>query len=278
MKTKQKFLYETSNQYWLNDLGLKPDFPIIIAGPCAVESYQITIKTALILKKMGINILRGGAYKPRTSPYSFQGLEEKGLDILKTARKKSGIKIVTELVDAALYEKVAEVADIIQIGSRNAQNFSLLKRVGKGKKPVLLKRGMMNTVEEFLMSAEYILSQGNGKVILCERGVRTFDNTLRNTLDVGAIAVLKSKTNLPVIVDPSHASGVKNYVLPLALAGMAAGAQGVIVEVHPEPDKALCDGKQSLNINEFSVLYNKIVEFYSFNKCKHQITNMYNYN
>jgi 3-deoxy-7-phosphoheptulonate synthase len=267
LKTLQaKYEYEKVNNLWLNSLTHNGGKPLIIAGPCAVEDYQTVLKTAIYLLKSGVKYMRAGAYKPRTSPYSFQGLGKMGLDILKAVKKETGIKIVTELVSEMYYPEVDEVTDIIQIGSRNAQNFELLKCAGKGVKPVLLKRGMMNTVEEFLFAAEYVLSEGNSKVILCERGIRSFDNTLRNTLDVGAIAVLKSKTNLPVIVDPSHASGKRKFVIPLACAGMAAGADGIIVEVHPEPEFAKCDGKQSVDLKTFIELKHRINEMYTYSR------------
>lgn len=227
-----------------------PEF-VVMAGPCAVESEEQMMECASIVKQGGAHILRGGAFKPRTSPYSFQGMEEKGLKILEKAREKTGLPIVTEVMDTNDVDLVEASTDILQIGARNVQNFALLKRVGQSKKPILLKRGMMTTVEELLMSAEYILSSGNDKVILCERGIRTFETSTRNTLDISAIPVLKGLTHLPVIVDPSHAAGHWKYVLPLSRAAIAAGADGLLVEVHPEPERAVSDGLQSLKPEKF---------------------------
>jgi len=204
-----------------------------------------------VTKKAGAHILRGGAFKPRTSPYSFQGLEEEGLKLLKKVRERTGLPIVTEVVSPADVDLVEAHADILQIGARNVQNFALLKKAGQARKPVLLKRGMMTTIEELLMSAEYILSEGNSQVILCERGIRTFETATRNTLDLSAVVVLKQLSHLPVIVDPSHAAGHWKFVAPLARAAVAVGADGIIVEVHPEPEKAVCDGMQSLKPEKF---------------------------
>jgi 3-deoxy-7-phosphoheptulonate synthase len=229
-----------------------------MAGPCAVESEEQMMECAAIVKKGGAHILRGGAFKPRTSPYSFQGMEEEGLKILEKAREKTGLPIVTEVMDTNNVDMVEASTDILQIGARNVQNFALLKRVGQSRKPVLLKRGMMTTVEELLMSAEYILSSGNDKVILCERGIRTFETSTRNTLDISAIPVLKGLTHLPVIVDPSHAAGHWKYVLPLSRAAIAAGADGLLVEVHPEPEKAVSDGLQSLKPKKFYCLMEEL--------------------
>ncbi|MFH0786082.1 MAG: 3-deoxy-7-phosphoheptulonate synthase [Pseudomonadota bacterium] len=227
-----------------------PEF-MVMAGPCSVESEEQLMESAHIIKKGGAQILRGGAYKPRTSPYSFQGLEEEGLKLLKKVREKTGLPVVTEVMSTTDVELVEEYADILQIGTRNIQNFALLKRVGQIRKPVLLKRGLMTTIEELLLSAEYILSSGNDQVILCERGIRTFETATRNTLDLSAVPVLKELTHLPVIVDPSHATGHWKYVLPLSLAAMAVGADGLLIEVHPQPEKALCDGSQSLRPEKF---------------------------
>ncbi|MDD5713006.1 MAG: 3-deoxy-7-phosphoheptulonate synthase [Smithellaceae bacterium] len=224
---------------------------VVMAGPCAVESEEQMMESAYIAKKGGADILRGGAFKPRTSPYSFQGMEEDGLKLLAMARERTGLPVVTEVVNPADVELVESYADVMQIGARNVQNFALLKEVGQSKKPVLLKRGMMTTIEELLMSAEYILSAGNQRVILCERGIRTFETATRNTLDLSAVPVLKQMTHLPVIVDPSHAAGNWRYVLPLSRAAMAVGADGLIVEVHPEPDHAVSDGVQSLKPEKF---------------------------
>jgi len=230
----------------------------VIAGPCSVESWTQILATAQGVKKAGAGVLRGGAYKPRTSPYTFQGLEEKGLELLKRARERTGLPVVTELTKESALELVARHADMIQIGARNMQNFDLLKAVGQVDKPVLLKRGMASTIREWLMSAEYILSQGNMNVILCERGIRTFETETRNTLDLSAVAVLKRETHLPVIVDPSHATGNRQYVEDMALAAVAAGADGLMIEVHPNPHEALSDGAQSLTLNEFAALMNRV--------------------
>jgi 3-deoxy-7-phosphoheptulonate synthase len=238
------------------DIG-GPEF-VVMAGPCSVESEEQLMESAYIIKKGGAQILRGGAYKPRTSPYSFQGLEEEGLKLLKKVREKMGLPVVTEVMSTVDVELVEEYADILQIGTRNIQNFALLKRVGQVRKPVLLKRGMMTTIEELLMSAEYILSSGNDQVILCERGIRTFETATRNTLDLSAIPVLKELTHLPVIVDPSHATGHWKYVLPLSLGAMAVGADGLLIEVHPQPEKALCDGSQSLKPEKFYQLMEEL--------------------
>ncbi len=231
---------------------------IVIAGPCSVESEKQILTAAREVKKRGAKILRGGAFKPRTSPYSFQGLKEKGLELLKLAKKETGLPVITEALSIAQLEKVAEVADIIQIGARNMQNFALLEAAGKMKKPVMLKRGMMATMEEFLMSAEYVLSNGNPNVILCERGIRTFEKYTRNTLDISAIPMLKSLSHLPVVSDPSHGTGKRNLVIPVSLASVAAGADGLMVEVHPEPEKALSDGAQSLTPEMFGDLMERV--------------------
>jgi 3-deoxy-7-phosphoheptulonate synthase len=224
---------------------------VVIAGPCSVESRDGLIRAAEEVRTAGASILRGGAYKPRTSPYAFQGLEEEGLKILAEAREMTGLPVITEVVNPEDVDLVAEYVDILQVGARNVQNFALLKRLGDVPNPILLKRGMMTTIDEFLMSAEYILSAGNEKVILCERGIRTFETATRNTLDISAVPVLKERTHLPVIVDPSHASGHWQYVHSLSLASIAAGADGLMVEVHPEPDLAMCDGPQSLKPKKF---------------------------
>ena len=227
---------------------------LVIAGPCSVESREGLLRAAWEVKDLGAAVLRGGAYKPRTSPYAFQGLEEEGLKILAEAREETGLPVITEVVNPEDVDLVAGYVDILQVGARNVQNFALLKRLGNVPNPILLKRGMMTTIDEFLMSAEYILSAGNEKVVLCERGIRTFENATRNTLDISAVPVLKERTHLPVIVDPSHASGHWQYVHSLSLASIAAGADGLMVEVHPEPDLALCDGPQSLKPKKFQEL------------------------
>ena len=219
----------------------------IIAGPCSVENELMVMKTAEFLVTNGVKFLRAGAFKPRTSPYAFQGMGEEGLQILKRVREKTGIGIVTELMDTEYAAAVEDAADVIQIGTRNMQNFSLLKRVGKCRKPVLLKRGMSATLEEWLMAAEYVLAGGNYQVILCERGVRTFADHSRNTLDLSVIPPAKSLSHLPIFVDPSHGTGKRAYVPAMSLAALAAGADGLMIEVHPEPDRALSDGAQSLD-------------------------------
>ncbi|WDV44338.1 3-deoxy-7-phosphoheptulonate synthase [Clostridiaceae bacterium M8S5] len=230
----------------------------IIAGPCSVESKQQLISIAEEIKESGASFLRGGAFKPRTSPYSFQGMREEGLELLKLAREKTGLPIVTELMSADKIERFVEDVDVIQIGARNMQNFDLLKEVGKTKKPILLKRGMSATIEELLMAAEYIMSEGNEHVILCERGIRTFEKYTRNTLDLSAIPVIKKHSHLPVIVDPSHAAGLWWLVEPLAKAALAVGADGLMVEVHNDPANARCDGQQSITPERFNDLVSKL--------------------
>jgi 3-deoxy-7-phosphoheptulonate synthase len=237
----------------------------VIAGPCSVESEKQIIETAIRVKKAGARMLRGGAFKPRTSPYAFQGLEEEGLRLLAKAREASGLPFVTEVINPEDVELVGEYADVLQIGARNVQNFSLLRRVGKFGKPIVLKRGMSTTIQEFLMSAEYVLSEGCKNVILCERGIRTFENATRNTLDISAVPVIHERSHLPIIIDPSHATGARAYVAPLCFAAMACGADGIMVEVHPDPQKALCDGPQSLRIEDFALLMKKLKKLSVFN-------------
>lgn len=227
---------------------------VIIAGPCAVESKEQLFETVRSVKKSGAKVIRGGAFKPRSSPYSFQGMGEEGLKLLSQISSETGLPVVTEVMDTRQVELVAKYADMLQVGSRNMQNFPLLKEVGKCQKPVLLKRGMMATIEEFLLAAEYILSQGNKQVILCERGIRTFETSTRNTLDLSAIPMLKSLTHLPVIADPSHGTGLRWMVPDMAKAAVAVGADGLIMEVHNNPETALCDGHQSLNLEEYNHL------------------------
>src|SRR5881296_2832584 len=224
----------------------------LIAGPCSVEYREQTLETARAVAAAGATMLRGGAFKPRTSPYTFQGLGQEALEILKEAREETGLPIVTELMDPRHVEEVVDATDVIQIGARNMSNFSLLSEVGRAPKPVLLKRGLSSTVEDLLMAAEYIVKEGNSEVILCERGIKTFETATRFTLDIGAIPVLKQETHLPVIVDPSHAAGRRDLVLPLARAAVAAGADGIIVEVHPEPEHALCDAAQQIPAADFA--------------------------
>ena len=229
----------------------------IIAGPCSVEDRGQLLESAHVVKEAGAHALRGGAFKPRSSPYSFQGLGEEGLQILAEAREQTGLPIVTEIMTPEQLPLISEYADMLQIGARNMQNYELLKTVGRSTLPVLLKRGMMATLEELLMSAEYILAEGNRNVILCERGIRTFEKYTRNTTDINAVPVLKSLTHLPVILDPSHGVGKWNFVTPVALAGIAAGADGLIIEVHPNPEEALSDGGQSLIPERFANLVQK---------------------
>ena len=231
---------------------------VVMAGPCAVESREQLLESAAIVKQAGATFLRGGAYKPRTSPYSFQGLEEQGLKFLAEAREVTGLKIVTEVVDPQSVAVVAEYADVLQIGARNMQNFQLLKTVGRAGKPVLLKRGIAATIEEWLNAAEYVMNEGNYKVMLCERGIRTFETATRNTLDLSAVAVLKNACHLPIIVDPSHGTGHWKLVRPMARAAVAAGADGLTIEVHPKPDEAMSDGMQSLTPENFTALMTEI--------------------
>src|ERR671938_1004785 len=223
----------------------------LVAGPCTVEHREQTLETARVVKAAGATMLRGGAFKPRTSPYTFQGLGSEALEILREAREETGLPIVTELMDPRHVEEVVEVADVIQIGARNMQNFLLLSEIGRVHKPVLIKRGPSASVEELLMAAEYVAKEGNERIILCERGIKTFETATRYTLDLGAVAVLKQETHLPVIVDPSHAAGRREFVLPLARAAAAVGADGIIVESHPRPEEALCDGPQQIPAGEF---------------------------
>ena len=231
---------------------------VVIAGPCSVESRDQLMETARIVKEAGCHMLRGGAFKPRTLPYSFQGLGEEGLEILAEARDETGLPVVTEVLAPGDVELVESYADVLQIGARNMQNYPLLRRVGSSEKPVLLKRGMAATMEELLGCAEYILNEGNQNVILCERGVRGFNKVTRNTLDVSAVPVIHQSSHLPVVIDPSHGTGVRSLVAPMALAGVAAGADGVMVEVHPRPEEALSDGAQSLRPPELTELMSQI--------------------
>lgn len=233
----------------------------IIAGPCSVENREMLFETAHGVRAAGATMLRGGAFKPRSSPYAFQGLGETALRLLAEARAETGMPVVTEVMDTRQVELVAEHADVLQIGARNMQNFSLLSEVGKVQRPVLLKRGLSATIKELLMAAEYIMAQGNRDVILCERGIRTYETATRNTFDVAAIPVLKKETHLPVVVDPSHAGGRAELVAPLAFAAIAAGADGLIIEVHPTPETALSDGDQSLTLQNFSTLMSRLAPF-----------------
>jgi len=242
----------------INGISIGGDEVIIMAGPCAVESRDQIMETAYAVKEAGARILRGGAFKPRTSPYSFQGLKEKGLELLSEVKEKVGLSIVTEVMSPELVPVVGEVADILQIGARNMQNYALLEAVGRYDKPVLLKRGMMSTLEELLMAAEYILSNGNPQVILCERGIRTFEKYTRNTLDITAVPLLNELSHLPVCVDPSHSTGKRSLISAVSKAAVAAGADALLIEVHPEPEKALSDGAQSLNLKEFAQLMEEL--------------------
>ena len=234
-----------------------------IAGPCTVETREQTLETARVVAAEGVTMLRGGAFKPRTSPYAFQGLGARALEILAEAREETGLPLVTELMDPRDVAAVVETTDVIQIGARNMQNFNLLSEVGRAPKPVLLKRGPSASIEELLMAAEYVVKEGNTQVILCERGIKTFERSTRYTLDLSAVPVLKHETHLPVIVDPSHAAGKRDLVLPLARAAVAAGADGVIVEVHPRPEEALCDGPQQIPAAEFADFAHEIRAFAS---------------
>ena len=224
----------------------------LIAGPCAVESYEQLLETATLVQRAGATMLRGGAYKPRTSPHAFQGLGQQGLELLAEAKVQTGLPVVTEVLDVRHVERVAQVADVLQIGSRNMHNYALLAEAGRSGRPVLVKRGLSSTLDELLMAAEYVLHEGNHQVILCERGIRTFEPAYRFTLDLAAVPVLKERTSLPVIVDPSHAAGRRELVGALSTAAAAVGADGLIVEVHPRPEEAICDGAQSLPTGEFA--------------------------
>ncbi|MBN1274082.1 MAG: 3-deoxy-7-phosphoheptulonate synthase [Candidatus Aminicenantes bacterium] len=251
LKTKTKTIIS------VGDIHIGKDF-IVIAGPCSVENEYIMLKTAFAVKKAGASMLRGGAFKPRTSPYSFQGLGLKGLKILKKASLETGLPVVSEVLDTRDVTWMCEYIDVLQVGARNMQNFSLLKEIGRAKKPVLLKRGMYSTLSEWLNCAEYILSEGNPHVILCERGIRTIESYTRNTLDLSAVPALNELTHLPVIVDPAHATGKVSLIPPMCLAAVAAGADGLIVEVHSDPEKALSDREQSMTPVQFAFMTQKI--------------------
>jgi len=242
----------------INGVSVGGNQVVVIAGPCSVESREQLMETAAAVKEAGAHILRGGAFKPRTSPYAFQGLGLKGLELLREAREQYHLPILTEVMSPQEVTLVAQYSDILQIGARNMQNFALLHAVGETQKPVLIKRGLMSTIEELLMAAEYVLSHGNLRVMLCERGIRTFETATRNTFDINAIPVLKAMTHLPIIADPSHGTGKWEYVTPIARAAVAAGADGLIIEVHPEPTKALSDGAQSLKPEKFSSLVTEV--------------------
>ncbi|MCK5655157.1 MAG: 3-deoxy-7-phosphoheptulonate synthase [Candidatus Aureabacteria bacterium] len=245
----------------VGNVEIGSDTLIVMAGPCSVENEKMIIETAKAVKKAGAHILRGGAFKPRTSPYSFQGLGEKGLKFMAKAKEETGLPVVTEVMDTRDVSLVEKYADIIQVGARNMQNFQLLKEVGLCKKPIFLKRGLSSTVKELLMSAEYILSSGNDQVILCERGIRTFEDATRNTLDLSAVPLIKELSHLPVVIDPSHATGKRSLILPMSKAAVASGADGLMIEVHPYPEKAVSDGAQSLMFKEFQSLMENIKPF-----------------
>lgn len=240
------------------EVRVGPGHFVVMAGPCSVESEAQIVKTAKSVKAAGAQVLRGGAYKPRTSPYDFQGLAEEGLRLLEIAKAETGLPLVTEVLSQRDVERVERSADILQVGARNVQNFALLKELGQTKKPVLLKRGMSTTIKEWLMSAEYILAEGNRDVILCERGIRTFETATRNTLDLSAVPVLREQSHLPVIIDPSHGTGVRDYVPPMAMAAAAVGSDGLMIEVHPTPETALSDGAQSLTLEMFAAMMEKL--------------------
>lgn len=242
----------------LKNCSIGGDQLVIMSGPCAVESYEQLRSTALAIKEAGAQILRGGAYKPRTSPYSFQGLADEGLKYMQEIGQETGLSVVTEVTSLQAIEAAVDKVDMLQIGARNMQNFYLLKEVGKTGLPVLLKRGLCATIEEWLNAAEYIMAEGNPNVVLCERGIRTYETSTRNTLDISAVPVIKQKSHLPIIIDPSHATGVRDYVLPLSKAAVAIGADGLMIETHPNPSIALSDGAQSLTFPQFEELCNEI--------------------
>lgn len=242
----------------VGNVSIGGDQLVVMSGPCAVESESQILETAMAIKKSGAQILRGGAFKPRTSPYTFQGLEEEGLRLMKEAREATGLSVVCEVTSLQAIESAVKYVDMLQIGARNMQNFYLLKEAGKSGLPVLLKRGLCATIDEWLNAAEYIMAEGNPNVVLCERGIRTFETATRNTLDLSAVCVIKEKSHLPIIVDPSHATGVRDYVKPLAKAAIAAGADGLMIETHPDPKSALSDGPQSLTFAQFDALCNEI--------------------
>ncbi|MBN2899188.1 MAG: 3-deoxy-7-phosphoheptulonate synthase [Clostridia bacterium] len=233
--------------------------PVMIAGPCTIESYEQFYETAKGLKAIGVDVLRGGAFKPRTSPYAFQGLGEEGLEIMSRVGRELNIPVVSELMDETNLAMFENYVDILQVGSRNMYNYALLKVVGRTQKPVILKRGMSATIHEWIMAAEYIASHGNHNIILCERGIRTFDNYTRNTLDLTAVPIMKAETGLPVIVDPSHGTGRRELILPMSKAALACGADGLMVEVHYKPEEALCDGDQSLDLDMYREFYREVM-------------------
>ena len=257
-KLASREVRQESTEVRVGDVTIGGRSIVVMAGPCSVESRLQLLDSAAAVKAGGARILRGGAFKPRTSPYAFQGLEDEGLKLLAEAKRETGLPIVTEVMEPEKVDLVAEYADVLQIGARNVQNFSLLRRVGEIGKPVLLKRGMATTIQEWLLSAEYVLARGNPNVILCERGIRTFEATTRFTLDLNAVPVVKRLSHLPVVVDPSHGTGHWDLVEPMAMAGVAAGADGLIIEVHPKPEEALSDGPQSLKPERFAALMERV--------------------
>lgn len=246
--------------------SIGPNTLTIMAGPCAIESEEQLVSTAKAVKAAGATMLRGGAYKPRTSPYAFQGLEEEGLKYMQIAKQETGLSTICEVTSLPALETAVKYVDMLQIGARNMQNFSLLKEVGRSKLPVLLKRGLSATIDEWLNAAEYIIAEGNSNVVLCERGIRTFETATRNTLDISAVPVVHSKSHLPILVDPSHATGVRNYVLPLSKCAIASGADGLMIEVHPNPPCALSDGPQSLTFEQFDELCKEIRPYAELSK------------
>jgi 3-deoxy-7-phosphoheptulonate synthase len=257
-KLASREVHQANSVVRVGDAAIGGTKIVVMAGPCSVESREQVLEVAARVKAAGAAVLRGGAFKPRTSPYAFQGLEEEGLKLLAEARRETGLPVITEVMEPEKVDVVAETADILQIGARNVQNFSLLRKVGAAGKPVLLKRGMSTSIQEWLLSAEYVLAGGNRNVILCERGIRTFETSTRFTLDLNAVPVLKKLTHLPVVVDPSHGTGHWEYVEAMAMAGVAAGADGLIIEVHPRPEEALSDGPQSLKPSKFAQLMREL--------------------
>jgi 3-deoxy-7-phosphoheptulonate synthase len=257
-KLASREVHQANSVVRVGDAAIGGTKIVVMAGPCSVESREQVLEVASRVKAAGASVLRGGAFKPRTSPYAFQGLEEEGLKLLAEARRETGLPVITEVMEPEKVDVVAETADILQIGARNVQNFSLLRKVGAVGKPVLLKRGMSTSIQEWLLSAEYVLAGGNRNVILCERGIRTFETSTRFTLDLNAVPVLKKLTHLPVVVDPSHGTGHWEYVEAMAMAGVAAGADGLIIEVHPRPEEALSDGPQSLRPEKFAAMMARV--------------------
>lgn len=260
-KLANKKFHPEPSRVKVGNVTIGSDTLVIMSGPCAVESKQQLLDTAHAIKKAGAHILRGGAYKPRTSPYAFQGLEEEGLAYMREAREETGLPVVCEVTSLDAIEVAVKYVDMLQIGARNMQNFYLLKEAGKTGLPVLLKRGLSATIDEWLNASEYIIAEGNPNVVLCERGIRTFETATRNTLDISAVPVIKSKSHLPIIIDPSHATGVRDYVKPLSLAAVAAGADGLMIETHPDPSRAWSDGPQSLTFEQFEALTKDIIPF-----------------